>query len=63
MQLFFYKFKKKTLVKKDMERGWPGGAAVKFTHSSLAALGALIQIPGVDLHTIFQAMVWQASHI
>ena len=30
-------------------RGRPGGAAVKFTHSALAARGSLFWIPDVDM--------------
>ena len=44
-------------------RGQPAGAAVKFAHSGSSALGLPVQIPGVDLHTTCQAMLWQASHI
>ena len=32
-----------------MLRGWPGGAAVKFARSTLAAQGSLDWISGVDL--------------
>ena len=42
--------------------GWPSGAVVKFAHSALAALGLPVWIPGVDLCTTWQAMLWQASH-
>ena len=28
--------------------GWPSGAAVKFTHSTSAAQGSPVQIPGAD---------------
>ena len=44
-------------------RGWPGGAEVKFSRSALAALGSPVQIPGTDLHTAWQAMLWQVCHI
>ena len=44
-------------------RGWPCGAAVKFTHSALAASGLPVQIQGADLCTTCQAMLWQASCI
>ena len=47
----------------DYYTGWLGGAAIKFTRSALVARGLLVQIPGVDLHTAYQAMLWQASHI
>ena len=30
-------------------RGLPGGAAVKFAHSALAAQGSLVQIPSADM--------------
>ena len=29
--------------------GWPGGAVVKCTHSSLATQGSLVWIPGVGM--------------
>ena len=31
------------------DRGQPGGAAVKFSLSALAALGSPVRIPGVDM--------------
>ena len=48
---------------KKLFRGQPGGAGVKFAHSASAARGSLVRIPGVDLCTACQAMLWQASHI
>ena len=33
---------------KDNSRGQPGGAAVKFSHSALAAWGSLVWISGAD---------------
>ena len=39
------------------------GAVVKVTRSALAAQGSLVQIPGADLRTACQAMLWGASHI
>ena len=45
-------------IKNYLSRGRPGGVVVKFTHSTLAAQGLLIQILGVDLHTAHQAMLW-----
>ena len=39
--------------------GQPSGVAVEFTCSTLAAWDAQVQIPGTDLHTIQQAMLWQ----
>ena len=44
-------------------KGWPGGAAVKFAHSASATWGLPVWIPGVDLCTAWQAMLWQASHV
>ena len=38
------------------------GAAVKFTCFALGAWGSLVRIPGADLCTTSQAMLWQASH-
>ena len=37
-------------------RGWPGGVAVKFACSTLAAKGSQVRIPGADLHTAYEAM-------
>ena len=34
----------------------PGGIAVKFVHSALAAWGSPVQILGMDLHTAHQAV-------
>ena len=42
-------------------RGWPGGTVVKFAHSTSVAWGSRVQILGVDLHMVCQAMLWQAS--
>ena len=39
-------------------RGWPGGVVVKFVCSALAAQGLQVWIPGMDLHTSYQAMLW-----
>ena len=38
--------------------GQPGGAEVKFAYSAPAAQGLLVWIPGADLHTAWQAMLW-----
>ena len=51
------------LFKKLSQRGQPGGNAVKFAHSNSAAQGSMVLIPGADLCTAYQAMLWQASHI
>ena len=45
------------------KRGQPSGTGVKFPHSISAAKGSLVQILAADLHTTYQAMLWQASHI
>ena len=44
-------------------RGRPGGAMVEFAHSASAAWGLSFQIPGADLSTACQAMLWQVPHI
>ena len=51
-----------TIILKDVT-GRPGGTAVKFTHSPLAACGSPAWTLGVDLCTVYQAILWQASHI
>ena len=38
--------------------GRPGGAAVKFAHSTSVAWGPPVQILGVDLRTTYQAILW-----
>ena len=38
--------------------GQPGGIVVKFVCSTSAAQGLQIQIPGADLYTAYQAMLW-----
>ena len=43
-------------------RGQPRGTAVKCTPSASAAQGSPLWIPGADLHTACQAMLWQASY-
>ena len=40
--------------------GWPGGEAVNFVYF---AQGSLVHIPSIDLHTTYEAMLWQATHI
>ena len=39
--------------------GLPSGIVVKFTPSASAAQGPQVWIPGVDLHTTYEAMLWQ----
>ena len=38
--------------------GQPGGTVVKFACSTSEAQGLPVRIPGVDLHTAWQAMLW-----
>ena len=44
-------------------RGEASGTVLKLAHSALAAGVCRVQIPGVDLCTACQAMLWQAFHI
>ena len=44
--------------RKSEGRDWPNGVVVKFAHSTSAAQGSQVQIPGVDLCTAFQAILW-----
>ena len=48
-----------TYIKKIRYRGWPSGVVVKFEHSALASWGSRVRIPGADLCTAHQAMLWQ----
>ena len=41
------------------EAGWPSDVVVNFVPSVLVARGSQVCIPGVDLHTACQAMLWQ----
>ena len=43
--------------------GRPSGVAVNFACSTSVVWGSPVWIPGADLHTICQAMLWQVSHI
>ena len=38
--------------------GQPGGVMVKFALSTLAVQGSQARIPGADLHTSHQTMLW-----
>ena len=42
-----------------LRKGPGGGVVVKFAHSASAAQGSQVQIPGADLCTTHQAMLWQ----
>ena len=48
---------------KTENKGQPSGLEVMFACSASVAQGSLVQIPGADLCTAYQAMLWQASHI
>ena len=52
-----------TLTIARNKRGQPGSAVFKFTHSDSVVQSLLVGIPGVDVQTARQAMLWQASHI
>ena len=40
-------------------RGWPGDIVAKFMHSASVARSSWVWILVMDLHTTYQAMVWQ----
>ena len=44
-------------------RGRPGGVEVKVMHFPLVTQGLQVWVPGMDLHTTHQAMLWEVSHI
>ena len=47
------------LICDDIKMSGPvSGTVVKFMHSASVAWGSLVQILGVDLHTVHQAMLW-----
>ena len=51
----------KSYIQLDMYeifRGWPDGVVVKFVYSTSVARGLWVWIPGEDLHTPCQAMLW-----
>ena len=63
MTLFFKKtydgkVKPKIMLYKNINRGQPSGIVVKFACSVLA-WDLWAKIPGVDLYTAYQAMLWQ----
>ena len=43
--------------------GQPSSVVVKFSCSALVAQVSLVWIPGAELSTAYQAMLWEASHI
>lgn len=47
--------------KKQPDTAWC--IAVKFVRSASEARGSPVRIPGADLHTTWQAMLWQEPHI
>ena len=47
---------------KDSQQGdQPGGIVVKSPYSTLVAWASWVQIPGADLHTAGEAMLWRCS--
>ena len=50
---------KSNTIKMNQFWGQPGGVEVKFACSTSAAWGSWVQILGADLHTAYQAMLWQ----
>ena len=52
-QIEFLKFKN------TITRGWPGGMVVGCARSASLAQGSQVWIPGTDLYTAHQAMLWQ----
>ena len=38
---------------------WSGGIVIKFMCSAVAAWGSWVRIPGMDLHSAHQAMLWR----
>ena len=53
----------KMCAQECIHRDWSGGTVVEFACFSSVAQGLPVWIPGVDLHTTFQAILWQAAHI
>ena len=52
-------FKITKVLLKMQVRGWPSIVVVKFTHSTSPAQGSRVQMPGTDLHTAHQPMLWR----
>ena len=51
------------IANKNKYQGQPDGVVVRFVCSASAAWGSPVEVPGVDLCTTHQAMLWQAYHI
>ena len=47
------------LAKASLYGGQASGTVVKFAFSASAGLDSQFRIPGMDLHTAHQAMLWQ----
>ena len=45
-------------IRRLTNRGWPGGAVVKFAHSASAARGSPVWIPGADMALLANAVLW-----
>ena len=48
----------KIIAFKNHLQGLAGGVVVKLVCSALVAWGSQVRIPGADLHTAHQAMLW-----
>ena len=51
------------MLNNEMIGAWPAGTVVKFARLALAAQGSMVRIQSATLHTTWQAMLWQVSHI
>ena len=56
-------FKKIIMIKISIYVGASPVVQWLFVHLALVSRGSPVQIPGVDLCTPWQAMLWQASHL
>ena len=53
----------KNTIKTPLFRGRPSSVVVKLTPSALATQSSQVRIPGVDLHTTYQAMLqWRPTY-
>ena len=51
--------KNREMAKTRKRQGRPGAVAVKFARSASVARGSWVQILGMDLRDIYQAILWQ----
>ena len=61
-QTHFYTLNPLPFFKIWIWRGQFGGIVFKFPHSASVAQGSLFQIPGMDLQTTHQAMLWHVPY-